>query len=48
MKKNLRIGEILTELGYVTEEQMGQALAYQREHREDVYKRQGKRKTDYR
>ena len=34
MKKNLRIGEILTELGYVTEEQMGQALAYQREHRD--------------
>lgn len=34
MKKNLRIGEILTELGYVTEEQMGQALVYQKEHRD--------------
>lgn len=34
MKKNLRIGEILTELGYVTEEQMEQALVYQKEHRE--------------
>ncbi len=34
MKKNLRIGEILTERGYVTEAQMGQALAYQKEHRD--------------
>ncbi len=34
MKKNLRIGEILTELGYVTGEQMEQALAYQKEHRD--------------
>ena len=34
MKKNLRIGEILEEKGYVTGEQMSQALAYQKEHRE--------------
>ncbi|XCP86785.1 ATPase, T2SS/T4P/T4SS family [Roseburia hominis] len=34
MKKNLRIGEILTELGYVTGEQMEQALLYQKEHRD--------------
>ena len=34
MKKNLRIGEILAEKGYVTGEQMSQALAYQKEHRE--------------
>ena len=34
MKKNLRIGEVLTELGYITEEQMDQALKYQKEHRE--------------
>ena len=34
MKKNLRIGEILEEKGYVTREQMSQALAYQKEHRE--------------
>ena len=34
MKSNLRIGEILTEKGYVTEEQIGQALAYQKEHRD--------------
>lgn len=32
--KNLRIGEILTEKGYVTQEQMTQALAYQKEHRD--------------
>lgn len=32
VKSNLRIGEILTEKGYVTEEQIGQALAYQKEH----------------
>ena len=34
MNKNLRIGEILTEKGYVTDEQMAQALAYQKEHRD--------------
>jgi len=34
VKKNLRIGEILEEKGYVTGEQMSQALAYQKEHRE--------------
>lgn len=34
MKKNLRIGEILEEKGYVTGEQMSQALTYQKEHRE--------------
>lgn len=34
MKTNLRIGEILTEKGYVTEKQISQALAYQKEHRD--------------
>ena len=34
MNRNLRIGEVLTEKGYVTEEQMSQALAYQKEHRD--------------
>lgn len=34
MKKNLKIGEILKEFGYVTDEQMEQALAYQKEHRD--------------
>lgn len=34
MKKNLRIGEILTEQGYVTAAQMEEALAYQKEHRD--------------
>ncbi len=34
MKKNLRIGEILTERGYVTQEQLDQALVYQKEHRD--------------
>ena len=34
MSKNLRIGEVLEEKGYVTGEQMTQALAYQKEHRE--------------
>lgn len=33
MKTNLRIGEILEERGYVNGQQMEQALAYQREHR---------------
>lgn len=34
MKTNLRIGEVLEEKGYVTAEQIRQALAYQKEHRE--------------
>lgn len=34
MRTNLRIGEILEDKGYVTKEQMSQALAYQKEHRE--------------
>lgn len=34
MNRNLRIGEVLTEKGYVTEAQMEQALAYQKEHRD--------------
>lgn len=34
MRTSLRIGEILTEKGYVTEEQMSQALVYQKEHRD--------------
>lgn len=33
MRKNLRIGEILEDKGYVTREQMDQALAYQKENR---------------
>ena len=34
MKTNLRIGEVLMEHNYITQEQMEQALAYQKEHRE--------------
>ena len=34
MKTNLRIGEVLMECGCITQEQMEQALAYQKEHRE--------------
>ena len=34
MNTNLRIGEVLTEKGYVTGEQMAQALAYQKKHRD--------------
>ena len=34
MKTNLRIGEVLEEKGYVTAEQIRQALAYQKEHRD--------------
>ena len=34
MKTNLRIGEVLMERGCITQEQMEQALAYQKEHRE--------------
>lgn len=31
--KNIRIGEVLQELGYVTDEQVGEAIAYQKEHK---------------
>ncbi len=34
LNRNLRIGEILEEKGYVNQEQMQEALAYQREHRD--------------
>ena len=34
MKTKLRIGEVLMERNYITQEQMEQALAYQKEHRE--------------
>lgn len=34
LKTNLRIGEILEDRGYVTAEQMTEALAYQKEHRD--------------
>ena len=34
MKTNVRIGEVLMERNYITQEQMEQALAYQKEHRE--------------
>lgn len=34
MRTNLRIGEILEERGSVTPEQMKEALAYQKEHRD--------------
>ena len=34
MKTNLRIGEVLMERNYITQEQMEQALDYQKEHRE--------------
>lgn len=34
MRTNLRIGEILEEKGYVTGDQIGEALAYQKEHRD--------------
>ena len=34
MKTNLRIGEVLMERNYITQEQMEQALAYQKEHRD--------------
>ena len=36
MKTNLRIGEVLMERNYITQEQMEQALAYQKEHREKL------------
>ena len=31
--KNIRIGEVLKDLGYVTDEQVGEAIAYQKEHK---------------
>ena len=31
--KNIRIGEVLQELGYITDEQVNQAIAYQKEHK---------------
>ena len=31
--KNIRIGEVLQELGYVTDVQIEQAIAYQKEHK---------------
>lgn len=34
MAANLRIGDVLTEMGYVTAAQMEEALAYQKEHRD--------------
>ena len=34
MRTNLRIGEVLEDKGYVTGEQISQALAYQKEHRD--------------
>lgn len=34
MKTNLRIGEVLIDKGYITEQQMNEALAYQKEHRD--------------
>lgn len=33
IKPNMRMGDILVELGYVTQEQMREAVAYQKEHR---------------
>ncbi len=34
MAGNLRIGDVLTEMGYVTASQMAKALDYQKEHRD--------------
>ncbi|MBQ9608253.1 MAG: Flp pilus assembly complex ATPase component TadA [Lachnospiraceae bacterium] len=31
--KNIRIGDVLQELGYVNDDQVGQAIAYQKEHK---------------
>lgn len=31
--KNIRIGEVLQEFGYVTDAQIEQAIAYQKEHK---------------
>ena len=30
--RNIRIGDVLKEFGYVTDEQVGEAIAYQKEH----------------
>ena len=30
--RNIRIGDVLKEFGYVTEEQIGEAIAYQKSH----------------
>ena len=32
--KNIRLGDLLIELGYITPDQLTAALAYQKEHRE--------------
>ena len=32
--KNVRIGDILIEYGYITADQLDKALTYQKEHRE--------------
>ncbi len=31
--KTIRIGDVLKEFGYVTDDQIGQAIAYQKEHK---------------
>ena len=31
--RKLRLGDTLIEMGYITDEQLGQALAYQKEHK---------------
>ena len=31
--KNIRIGDVLQELGYINDEQIGQAIAYQKENK---------------
>ena len=32
--KNIRLGDVLIEFGYITAEQLNAALAYQKEHRD--------------
>ena len=32
--KNIRLGDVLIEFGYITPDQLNTALAYQKEHRE--------------
>ena len=32
--KNIRLGDLLIELGYITPDQLTAALAYQKEHRD--------------
>ena len=32
--KNIRLGDVLIEFGYITPEQLNAALAYQKEHRD--------------